>query len=82
MKIHLHNAGHMTKMAAIPPGTTGLISMKHQRLKPIIVCTNYDLGLTLTYFTDIFEIIASCNLKFQVSVYRTIGPLVVPSTTL
>ena len=52
MKIHLHNAGHMTKMAAMPiygkntleiffPGTTGLILMKlamnHQRPKPIIV---------------------------------------------
>ena len=52
MKIHLHNAGHMTKMAAMPiyvkitleiffPGTTGLILMKlgtkHQRPKLIIV---------------------------------------------
>ena len=66
MKIHLHNAGYMTKLAAIPiysknileiffPGTTGLmfmkLGMKHQRPKPIIVCTNYDPGLILTYFT-------------------------------
>ena len=65
MKIHEHNAGHMTKMAAMPiygkntskiffPGTTGLIlmklSMKHHRLKPFIFCSNYDPGLTLTYF--------------------------------
>ena len=51
MKIHQHNAGHMTKMAAMPvygkntltisfSGTTGLILMKlclkHQRPKPFI----------------------------------------------
>ena len=56
----------MTKMAAMPiygkstleiffPGATGLILMelymKHQRPKPIIVYTNYDPRLTLTYFT-------------------------------
>ena len=56
MKIHVHNAGHMAKMAAMLiygkntleiffPGTTGLIlmklSMKRQRPKPIIVFTNY-----------------------------------------
>ena len=67
MKIHQHNAGHMTKMAAMPicdkntlkiffPGTNGVIlmklCMKHQRPKPfIIICANYDPGLTLTYFT-------------------------------
>ena len=65
MKIHQHNAGHMTKMAAMPiygkntlkiffPGTTGLIlmklCMKHQRPKPFIFCSNYDPGLTMTYF--------------------------------
>ena len=65
MKIHQHNAGHMTKMAAMPMycktlenlfrGTTGPILMKlcmmHQRPKPFIVCPNYDPGLTLTYFS-------------------------------
>ena len=66
MKIHQHFAGHMTKMAAMPilgkntlrtffPGTTGQIlmklCMKHQRPKPVIICANYDAGLTLTYFT-------------------------------
>ena len=56
------------------------LGMKHQRPKPIIVCTNYDPGLTLTYFTamsnfvhfimenvtmmDSLEIIASCDLEF------------------
>ena len=65
IKIHHHNAGHMTKMAPIPiyglntlkiffPGTTGLIlmklCMKHQIPKPFIFCSNYDPGLTLTYF--------------------------------
>ena len=64
MKIHHHNAGHMTKMAAMPmygkntlkiffPGTTGLIlgkrCMKHLRPKSFIFCSNYDPGFTLTY---------------------------------
>ena len=65
----------MTKMAATPiyknpleifPGTTGLILMKlfmkHQRPNPIIVYTNYDLGLTLTYLTD--GNVKFCNLGF------------------
>ena len=37
------------------PGTSGQISKKlgiqHQGLKPIIVCSNDNHGLTLTYFT-------------------------------
>ena len=55
----------MTKMAAMPiygknpskifSGTSGPIStklgMKHRGLLPIIVCSNDDPGLTLTYFT-------------------------------
>ena len=67
MKIHQHFAGHMIKMAAMPiygkstlkiflPGTTEQIlmklCMKHQTLKPFIICANYDHGLTLTYFTQ------------------------------
>ena len=66
MKIHQHNAGHMTKMAAMPiydkntlkillPGTTWPIlmklCMKYQIPKPFIIYANYDTGLTLTYFT-------------------------------
>ena len=66
MKIHQHNAGHLTKMAAMPiygkntlkilfPGTTGptlmKLCMKYQRPKPFIICANYDPGSTLTYFT-------------------------------
>ena len=65
MKIYQHNAGHMTKMAAMPiyckntlkifsSGTTWPIlmklCMKHQRPKPIIIFANCDPGLTLTYF--------------------------------
>ena len=65
MKIHQHNAGPITEMAAMPiygkytlkifyPGTTGLIlmtlCMKHNSPKPFIFCSNYDPGLTLTYF--------------------------------
>ena len=55
-----HNARHMTKLAAMSIyGKNTLeihwadlmkLGMKHQRPKPIIVCTNYDLGLTFTYF--------------------------------
>ena len=65
MEIHEDNAGHMTKMAAMPiygkytlniffPETTGMIlmklCMKNQRPKPFIFCSNYDPWLTLTYF--------------------------------
>ena len=56
MKMHQHNAGHMTKMAAMPiygkktskifvSGTTGAIlmkfCMKHQRPKPFIIYANF-----------------------------------------
>ena len=65
MKIHQHNAGHMTKMAAMPingkntlkiffPETTGPIlmklCMKHQIPMPFVICSNDDPGVTLTYF--------------------------------
>ena len=65
MKIHQDNAGHMTKMAAMPKydktlkknffsETTGLIlmklCMKHQSPKPFIFCSYYDHWLTVTYF--------------------------------
>ena len=65
MKIHQDNAGHMTKMAAMPifgkdtlkiifPGITRLIlmklCMKHQRPMSFIFYSNYDPWLTLTYF--------------------------------
>ena len=56
------------------------LGMKHQRPKPILLCSNYDHGLTLTYFTavsnfatyiwengtimDPLLIIASCDLEF------------------
>ena len=63
MKIHQHNSGHMTKMAAMPiydkntlkiffPGTTGPIlmslCMKHHGPKPFIFCSYYDPGFTFT----------------------------------
>ena len=65
-KVCLRHLGHMTKMAAMPiygknplkiffSRTRGLISMKlgvkHRGLLPIIVCSNDDPGVTLTYFT-------------------------------
>ena len=58
-----NNAGRMTKMAGMSiygkktlkiffPGTSGTISRKlgmyeNQGLRPLIVCSNYDPGLTL-----------------------------------
>ena len=66
MKIYIHDAGHMTKMAATPIygknpskifffGTGWAISRKlgmlHWGLQPIIVCSNDDPPMTLTYFT-------------------------------
>ena len=64
-KVCINGPGHMTKMAATPiygknpskifSGTGRPIStklcMKHRGLLPIIVCTNDDPGVTLTYFT-------------------------------
>ena len=66
MKIYQHDAGHMTKMAAMPiygknpsiiffSRTGGPVSTKlgmlHRGLQPIIVCSNDDPRVTLTYFT-------------------------------
>ena len=66
MKICRYDAGHMTKMAAVPiygrnlskiffTGTGWLIStklgMQHRGLLSIIVCSNDDPGVVLTYFT-------------------------------
>ena len=64
MKICLHDGGHMTKMAAMSiygknPSTifsgTGRpifkkLGMKRRGLQHIIVCSNDDPGVTLTYF--------------------------------
>ena len=64
--VFINNPGHMTKMAATPIygknpskfffyGTTGPIStklgMKHRGLEYYNVFMNYDLWMTLTYFT-------------------------------
>ena len=61
MNIHQNNAGHMTKMAAMPiyskiffQGTTWPILMtlcvKHQIPKRFIFSVNYGPGLILAYF--------------------------------
>ena len=65
----------MTKMAAMPiygknplkiffSGTGKLISMKlgMSDLKPIIVCSNDDPGVTLTYFTAMSNLVTSAFL--------------------
>ena len=64
--VFINNPGHMTKMAAMPiygknpskfffSGTTGPIStklgMKHRGLEFYNAFINYDLWMTLTYFT-------------------------------
>ena len=63
-KVYSGHLGHMTKMAATPingknqskifSGTKGSVTlglgMKHWGLWPIKVCSNDDVGLTLTYF--------------------------------
>ena len=63
MKIHVHDAGHMTKMSATP--IYGKIPSKHLlrnrrtdfhetwyvAFQLILVCLNDDPVLTLTYFT-------------------------------
>ena len=64
--VFINNPGHMTKMAAMPiygknpskfffSETTGPISMKlgmkHRGLEYYNVFINYDLWMTLTYFT-------------------------------
>ena len=64
MKMHKHNAGHMTKLAACPYMVKHFknllprnhltnfdeICLKHQIPKPFMFCSNYDPGLTLTFF--------------------------------
>ena len=66
--MYINDPGHMTKMAAMPiygknpskiffSGTGGPIStklgQKHQWLKYYNVYINYDLVMTLTYFTTV-----------------------------
>ena len=66
MKIYLHDAGHMTKLAAMPIYGKNLskiyfsrtggpiftkLGMLHWGLQPIIVCSNDDPRVTLTYST-------------------------------
>ena len=67
MQIYRYGAGHMTKMAAVPiygkkpskiffsgtgrPISTKKLGMKHRGLLPIIICSNNDTGVSLTYFT-------------------------------
>ena len=73
--------GHMTKMAATPiydknpskiffSGTGRPIFTKHgmwhRGLQPIIVCSNDDPGLTLTYFTAKSNLVINAFLKEKV----------------
>ena len=64
-KVFSNGPGHMTKMAAMPihgkklkiffSGTKRLMALKlgmqHRVLEYYQVCSNYDPGLTVTYFT-------------------------------
>ena len=82
MKVYINGQGHMTKMAAMAINSKKTfkiffsttrrpmilkLGMKHQGEELYKVYINHDLGMTLTYF--IYP-------SFQVSVYRSIGPLV------
>ena len=73
MEIYTNGIGHITKMAAMllygkNPSkiffsrTSGSIAMKrgmyYSGLRPIIVCSNYDPGLTLTYFRPNPDLVA------------------------
>ena len=53
--MYIRNPGHMTKMAAMPMyGKKNLgmkLGMNHRGLKYYNVFINYDLWMTLTYFT-------------------------------
>ena len=75
---NLYNGqGHMIKTAAMPiynsiiSGTNGLIStklgMKHWGLWPIIVCSNDDLGLTVTYFMARLNLVV-CAFEWGITV--------------
>ena len=79
MNVNINGPGHMTKLAAMP-----LINLIVQNQKTydfetlseasVKVCINHDPGMTLTYFMARSAEVAYCI--SQVSVYRTIGPLV------
>ena len=54
------------------------LGMKHQAMELYKVYINHDPGMTLTYFT-----VKSTEVAYprsQVSIYRTIGPLVLKLT--
>ena len=76
----INNPGHMTKMASMPiygknpskfffSGTTGQIStkldMKHRGLEYYNVFINYDLWMTLTYFTARSTLVAHAFVKMS-----------------
>ena len=70
-KVYFNGPGHMTKMAATP------IYDKNLQNSFPTVYINDDPELTLTYFTAISNFAKLVSvLIYQVSVYRTIGPLV------
>ena len=83
--MHTNNKGHMTKMAAMPIymygknpskiffSETNRLDVKHRWLKYSNVYVNHDPVMTLTKFMARTTWVA----KSQVSVYRTIGPLVI-----
>ena len=50
------------------------LGMKHQGMEFYKVYINHDPGMTLTYFMSRSTLVAYA--RSQVSVYRTIGPLV------
>ena len=90
-KVYINGPGHMTKMAATPIYGKNIffktyspmfmkLGMKHYVLRLYTVYKNDDPGLTLTHFmtmSNLAKLVCTyCRPRYQVSVYRTIGPLV------
>ena len=81
--VYINGTGHMTKMVSMPIYGKNLlqnqksydlsiwhVALGTQALQSYI---NDDPGLTLTYFNSVCT---DSRPRYQVSVYRTIGPLV------
>ena len=89
MKVYINGYGHMTKMAAMAINSKNVkkifysrtrrpmflkLGMKHQGEELYKVYKSHDPRLTFTYFMA--RSVEVAYPRSQVSVYRTIGPLV------
>ena len=86
-KIWINGPGHMTKMAAMVK-TSKIFSyrtnsplimklgMGHYVIKLYKVYIDDDPELTMTYFTTMTNLAKLSRLCYQVSVYKTTGPMI------